>query len=410
MYGSLFQLETLLSSFKPLSMSKAVYIVSAARTPIGSFNGSLASVTAPQLGAIAIREALNRSGINGDQVQEVFMGNVVSANIGQAPAQQASIYAGIPTTVNCTTVNKVCASGMKSIMLGAQTIMSGDNDIVIAGGMESMSNIPYYLEKARSGYRLGHDKIIDGIIRDGLWDPYSDYHMGNAGELCNTTHSISREEQDYYARESYSRAQRAADAGWFKNEIVPVDTGGKTPVTVSEDEEYKKVNFDKMGALKPAFTKEGSITAANASKINDGAAAVVLMSEEKVQELGLKPLARIISFADASQAPEWFTTTPVKAMQKALDKSGLSIADIDFFEVNEAFSCVAIINAKELNIPLNKLNLWGGAVALGHPIGCSGARITVTLSSILQQQTGRYGMAGICNGGGGASAIIIERV
>jgi len=391
-------------------MSKAVYIVSAARTPIGSFNGSLASVTAPQLGAIAIREALNRSGINGDQVQEVFMGNVVSANIGQAPAQQASIYAGIPTTVNCTTVNKVCASGMKSIMLGAQTIMCGDNDIVIAGGMESMSNIPYYLEKARSGYRLGHDKIIDGIIRDGLWDPYSDYHMGNAGELCNTTHSISREEQDYYARESYSRAQRAADAGWFKNEIVPVDTGGKTPVTVSEDEEYKKVNFDKMGALKPAFTKEGSITAANASKINDGAAAVVLMSEEKVQELGLKPLARIISFADASQAPEWFTTTPVKAMQKALDKSGLSIADIDFFEVNEAFSCVAIINAKELNIPLNKLNLWGGAVALGHPIGCSGARITVTLSSILQQQTGRYGMAGICNGGGGASAIIIERV
>ncbi|HVG15058.1 MAG TPA: acetyl-CoA C-acyltransferase, partial [Chitinophagaceae bacterium] len=357
-------------------MFENVYIVSAARTPIGSFNGSLAAVTATQLGAIAIREALSRSGINGDLVQEVFMGNVVSANLGQAPAQQASIHAGIPTTVNCTTVNKVCASGMKSIMLGAQTIMCGDNEIVVAGGMESMSNIPYYLEKARGGYRLGHDKILDGLIRDGLWDPYSDYHMGNAGELCNTTHKISREDQDYYAKESYNRALKAAAAGWFTSEIVPVDTGGRTPVTVSEDEEYKKVNFDKMGTLKPAFTKEGSITAANASKINDGAAAVVLMSGKKVKELGLTPLARIVGFADASQAPEWFTTTPVKAMQKALDKTELTVADIDYFEINEAFSCVAIINAKELNIPLDKLNVWGGAVALGHPIGCSGARIT----------------------------------
>jgi acetyl-CoA C-acetyltransferase len=391
-------------------MSKSVYIVSVARTPIGSLSGALSSVQAPQLGAIVIKAAIERAGIQPEQVQEVYMGNVVSANIGQAPAQQASIYAGIPTTVNCTTVNKVCASGMKAIMLGAQSILLGDNNIVVAGGMESMSNIPYYLEKARSGYRLGHDKIIDGIIRDGLWDPYKDYHMGNAGELCGTTYKITREDQDNFAKESYTRAKTASESGYFKNEIVAVEVAGKTTITVSEDEEYKKANFDKMGSLKPAFTKDGAITAANASKINDGAAAVVLMSEEKVKELGVKPLAKIIAFADASQAPEWFTTTPIKAMQKALDKSGLKISDIDFFEVNEAFSCVAIINAKELNIPTDKLNVWGGAVALGHPIGCSGARITVTLSSILQHNNGRYGMAGICNGGGGASAIIIEKV
>lgn len=391
-------------------MSKTVYIVSIARTPIGSFNGALSSVTAPQLGAIAIKAALERAGISPDQVQEVYMGNVVSANIGQAPAQQASIYAGIPTTVNCTTVNKVCASGMKAIMLGAQSILCGDNDIVVAGGMESMSNIPYYLDKARNGYRLGNGQLTDGILRDGLWDPYNDYHMGNAGELCSTTYNITRQDQDDFAKESYTRAKQASEAGCFKDEIVPVEIAGKTTTIVNEDEEYKKANFDKMGSLKPAFVKEGTITAANASKINDGAAAVVLMSEEKAKELGVQPLAKIISFADASQAPEWFTTTPVKAMQKALDKSGLKVSDIDFFEVNEAFSCVAIINAKELNIPTDKLNVWGGAVALGHPIGCSGARITITLTSILQKNKARYGMAGICNGGGGASAIIIERV
>ena len=391
-------------------MSKSVYIVSIARTPIGSFNGALSSVTAPQLGAIAIKAALERAGISADQVQEVYMGNVVSANIGQAPAQQASIYAGIPTTVNCTTVNKVCASGMKAVMLGAQSILCGDNDIVVAGGMESMSNIPYYLDKARNGYRLGNGQLTDGILRDGLWDPYNDYHMGNAGELCSTTYNITRQDQDEFAKESYTRAKQASEAGCFKDEIVPVEIVGKTTTIVNEDEEYKKANFDKMGSLKPAFVKEGTITAANASKINDGAAAVVLMSEEKAKELGVQPLAKIISFADASQAPEWFTTTPVKAMQKALDKSGLKVSDIDFFEVNEAFSCVAIINAKELNIPTDKLNVWGGAVALGHPIGCSGARITITLTSILQKNKARYGMAGICNGGGGASAIIIERV
>lgn len=391
-------------------MTSSVYIVSIARTPIGSFNGALAAVPAPKLGATAIQAAIERAGITPDQVQEVYMGNVVSANIGQAPAQQASIMAGVPTTVNCTTVNKVCASGMKAIMLGAQSIMCGDNDIVVAGGMESMSNIPYYLEKARNGYRLGHDKIIDGIIRDGLWDPYQDYHMGNAGELCSTTYNITREDQDNFAKESYQRAQQAWSQQNFADEIVPVTNEGRTTTTVAEDEEYKKANFEKMGTLKPAFTKDGAITAANASKINDGAAAVVLVSEAKMKELGLKPLARIVSFADASQAPEWFTTTPIKAMQKALDKSGLSVADIDAFEVNEAFSCVAIINAKELNIDTAKLNKWGGAVALGHPIGCSGARIVVTLASILQKEGGRYGMAGICNGGGGASAMIIERV
>jgi acetyl-CoA C-acetyltransferase len=391
-------------------MSKSVYIASIARTPIGSFNGSLASVSATQLGAIVIKAALERAGITPEQVQEVFMGNVISANLGQAPAQQASIYAGIPTTVNCTTINKVCASGMKAITLGAQSILCGDNDIVVAGGMESMSNTPYYLEKARNGYRLGHDKIIDGIIRDGLWDPYKDYHMGNAGELCSTTYNITRQDQDDYAKESYTRAQKAWEAACFKKEVVPVEIPGKASTTIAEDEEYKKANFDKMGALKPAFVKEGTITAANASKINDGAASVVLVSEEKLKELSLKPLARIVAYADASQAPEWFTTTPTKAMQKVLDKSGLKVSDIDFFEVNEAFSCVAIINARELNIPNDKLNVWGGAVALGHPIGCSGARICVTLTSILQHNNSRYGMAGICNGGGGASAMILERM
>ncbi len=391
-------------------MSKSVYIVSFARTPIGSLSGVLSSVTAPQLGATAIKEALNRAGVKPEQIEEVFMGNVVSAGIGQAPAQQASIFAGLPTNVPCTTVNKVCASGMKSIMLGAQTILNGDNDIVVAGGMESMSNIPYYLDKARSGYRLGNGNIIDGILKDGLWDSYKDYHMGNAGELCSSTYNITREDQDAFAKESYTRAANAWKSCYFSKEVTPVTIAGKTPVTVTEDEEFKKANFEKMATLKPAFTKDGTITAANASKINDGAAAVVLVSEEKLKELGLKPLMRIVSFADASQAPEWFTTTPIKAMNSALKKAGLKINDIDFSEVNEAFSCVAIINAKEVGIPMEKLNLWGGAVALGHPIGCSGARITVTLSNILQTNKGKYGMAGICNGGGGASAIIIENV
>ncbi len=389
---------------------KEVFIVSVARTPIGAFNGALASVPATTLGATVITAALERAGVSKEQVQEVYMGNVISANIGQAPANQASLYAGLPNTVPCTTVNKVCASGMKAIMLGAQSIMLGDNDIVVAGGMESMSNIPYYLDKARNGYRLGHGSVIDGILRDGLWDPYKDFHMGNAAEICATEYKITREDQDNYAKQSYQRSADAAGKGYFAGEIVPVSTGGKAPVTVSDDEEYKKVNFDKMTTLKPAFQKDGTITAANASKINDGAAAVVLVSGEKVKELGLKPLARIVSFADASQAPEWFTTTPVLAVNKALAKAKLGMGDMDFVEINEAFSCVALANGKDLGIPNEKLNVWGGAVALGHPIGCSGARIIVTLTSILRQENGRFGVAGICNGGGGASAMVIEKI
>jgi acetyl-CoA C-acetyltransferase len=388
---------------------KNVYILSQARTPVGSLNGSLASLTAPQLGAIAIKAALERSGLQPDQVNELFMGNVVSAGIGQAPAQQASIYAGLPVTLPCTTINKVCASGMKAIMLGAQSILNGDNDIVIAGGMESMSNIPYYLDKARTGLRLGHGQVTDGILKDGLWDPYNNYHMGEAGELCSTEYRITREEQDEYAKESYSRTIKAYEQGYFNNELVPVDIEGKVPKKITEDEEYKKANFEKMASLKPTFTKDGTITAANASKINDGAAAVVLISEDKLNALGLKPIAKIISFADASQSPEWFTTTPIKAMTNALNKAGMQVNDIDYFEINEAFSCVPIVNAREMNIPKDKVNVWGGAVSLGHPIGCSGARITITLNSILQQLNGRFGMAGICNGGGGASAIIVAR-
>ncbi len=387
-----------------------VFIAGIARTPIGSFNGTLSPLTAPQLGALAIKAVLQRANILPEQVNELFMGNVVSANIGQAPAQQASIYAGIPVNVPCTTVNKVCASGMKAIMLGAQSILLGENDIVVAGGMESMSNIPYYLDKARSGYRLGNGQVIDGVLKDGLWDPYKNYHMGEAGELCSREYNITREDQDNYAKEAYTRTQQAYANGSFAGELVPVTIEGKSPVTVSEDEEYKKANFEKMATLRPAFAKDGAITAANASKLNDGAAAVVLVSEKKLKELGLTPLARIVSFADASQSPEWFTTTPVLAMQKALQKAGLQAGDIDFVEINEAFSCVPIVNAREMGWGAEKVNIWGGAVSLGHPIGCSGARITVTLTSILLDKKARYGMAGICNGGGGASAIILERV
>lgn len=388
---------------------KEVFIVSAVRTPIGSFNGALAAITATQLGALVMKAALEKVGVPSTAVNEVYMGNVISANLGQAPANQASIYAGIPTNVPCTTVNKVCASGMKAIMLGAQSILSGDNDVVVAGGMESMSNVPYYLDKARNGYRLGHGAVTDGIIRDGLWDPYKDFHMGNAAEICATEYKISREEQDAYAIESYKRAAAATEKGYYKNEIIPVEVPGKQVITVTEDEDYKKVNFDKIPTLKPTFQKDGTITAANASNLNDGAAAVLLVSGEKLKELGLKPLAKIISFADASQAPEWFTTTPVKAINKALEKAKLTVADMDFVEINEAFSCVPIANERDLGLSPDKVNVWGGAVSMGHPIGCSGARIVVTLSSILRQNNARYGVAGICNGGGGASAIIIER-
>jgi acetyl-CoA C-acetyltransferase len=391
---------------------KTVYIVSAVRTPIGAFNGALASLSATQLGAAAIKGALQKAGINPNQVNEVFMGNVISAGLGQAPATQAMIYAGIPSTVPATTINKVCASGSKAIMLGAQSIMMGINEIVVAGGMESMSNIPYYLDKARNGYRLGHGTLIDGMIKDGLWDVYKDFHMGNAAEICAREYNFTREDQDNFAIESYKRAQHAYAKNAFADEIIPVEipVRGKDSVLVSVDEEYTKVNFEKLRTLKPAFEKEGTITAANASKLNDGASALILCSEEKVKELGLKPLAKIVAFADAAQAPEWFTTTPSIAIPKALKWAGIDIKDVDYFELNEAFSVVGLVNNKLLGLDHKKVNVYGGAVALGHPIGASGARIVATLISVLRNEGGKYGVTGICNGGGGASAIVIEAV
>lgn len=387
---------------------KEVFIVSVARTPVGAASGSLASLTATQLGSVAMKAALERAQLNGEEIDEIFMGNVLSANVGQAPVTQAMIGAGISNKTPGTTVNKVCASGMKAIMLGAQSIMTGENSVVMAGGMESMSNAPYYLDKARTGYRMGHGQIIDGMIKDGLWDPYGNVHMGNCGEVCAKHYNFTREAQDEYSINTYKRAQEAYAAGMFANEIVPVEVKGKETVIVSEDEQYKKVKFDKIPTLKPAFAKDGTVTAANASPISDGASAVVLMSGEEMNKRGLKPIAKIIGFADAAQAPEWFTTAPSIAVPKALKMAGISVDQVDFFEVNEAFAVVSMANAKELNIPMEKVNAWGGAIALGHALGNSGARITITLSSILKAKGAKYGVAGICNGGGGASAIVIE--
>jgi len=391
---------------------RQVYIVSAVRTPIGSWGGSLSTFSATQLGAMAIKAAVSKAGIGVNDVQEVYMGNVLAANVGQAPVTQASIGAGLPNTTPGTTVNKVCASGMKSIMLAAQSIMLGENDIVVAGGMESMSNVPYYLDKARNGYRLGHGQVIDGLVKDGLWDVYKDFHMGNATEICASEYKISREEQDAYAIESYKRSAAAYEKGLFKDEIVPVEVPqrGKDPLVISEDEEFRKVDFNKIPSLKPAFQKDGTVTAANASKLNDGASAVVLMSKERAEAMGIKPLAEIIAFADAQQAPEWFTTAPSKALPKALAKAGLTKDQIDYFEINEAFSAVAIANNKEMGLDPSKVNVNGGAVALGHPLGSSGCRIVVTLTHVLKQNNATYGAAGICNGGGGASAIVIKSI
>jgi len=390
---------------------KEVVIVAATRTPIGSFGGSLAALSATQLGALAIKSAIEKSGLKPDQIQEVYMGNVMSANLGQAPATQAAIFAGLPY-LPATTVNKVCASGMKAIMLAAQSIAIGQNDIVVAGGMESMSNVPYYLDKARNGYRLGNGQITDGLVKDGLWDVYNDYHMGSAAELCATDCNISREEQDAFAIESYNRAQKAQTSGKFNDEITPVELKDKKGDTTlfAEDEEPKAVKFEKIPSLKPVFKKDGTVTAANASTLNDGAAALVLMSKEKADELGIKPLAKIIAHADAQQAPEWFTTAPSKAIPLALHRAGLSADQIDFFEINEAFSVVSIANNQLLKLDPAKVNVNGGAVSLGHPLGASGARIIVTLLSVLQQNKGKYGAAGICNGGGGASAMVIENL
>lgn len=387
-----------------------VYIVSAVRTPIGSFNGGLASISASQLGAVAIKGALSKAGVAPDQVQEVFMGNVMSAGIGQAPATQASIFAGIPNTVPATIINKVCASGSKAIMMAAQSIMLGINDVVVAGGMESMSNVPYYLDKARTGYKLGHGTLIDGLVKDGLWDVYNDFHMGSAAELCARDMKITREEQDNFAIQSYTRAAEAYKANKFNEELIPVEIPqrGKDSIFFSVDEDYTKVNFDKIRTLKPVFEKDGTVTAANASTLNDGASALVLVSAAKVKELGLKPIAKILAFADAAQAPEWFTTAPALAIPKALKWAGIDIKNVDFFELNEAFSVVGIANTRLLGVDDKKVNIYGGAVAIGHPLGSSGSRIVTTLAHVLQQEGGKIGVTGICNGGGGASAIVIE--
>jgi acetyl-CoA C-acetyltransferase len=390
---------------------KEVYIVSATRTPIGSFGGSLASLSATQLGAIVIKSAIQKAGLQPTDIQEVYMGNVLSANIGQAPATQAAIFAGLPY-LPATTINKVCASGMKAIMLAAQSIANGDNDIILAGGMESMSNVPYYLDKARNGYRLGNGQITDGLLKDGLWDVYNDYHMGSAAELCAVDCNVSREEQDEFAIESYKRALKAQGDGKFAAEITPIELKDKKgDITLfADDEEPKTVKFDKIPNLKPVFKKDGTITAANASTLNDGAAALVLMSKEKAELMGIKPIAKILSFADAQQAPEYFTTAPAKAIPLALLKAGLTGEQVNFYEINEAFSVVSVANNKILKLDAAKVNVNGGAVALGHPLGASGARIVVTLIHVLQQRNGKIGIAGICNGGGGASAMIIENL
>lgn len=390
---------------------KEVYIVSAVRTPIGSFGGALSSIPATKLGAVAIKGAVAKAGIQPEDVNEVFMGNVLQAGAGQAPARQAAIFAGLPNTVICTTVNKVCASGMKAIMLGAQSIMTGDNEVVVAGGMENMSLVPHYLH-VRNGHKLGNMNLVDGLVFDGLTDVYNNYHMGNAAELCAKECNISREEQDAFAIESYKRAAAAWTTGKFSEEIVPVEVPQRKgdPILFTEDEEYKAVNFAKMAELRPVFQKEGTVTAANASTLNDGAAALVLMSKEKAESMGLKPLAIIRGYSDAAQAPEWFTTAPAKALPKAIAKAGLTADQIDFYEINEAFSVVSLANNKELKLDAGKVNVNGGAVAIGHPLGCSGARIVVTLLHVLKQNNARFGAAGICNGGGGASAMVIEAV
>ena len=391
---------------------REVVIVSAVRTPMGSFGGSLSSVSATKLAATAIKGAVEKAGIKSEMVQEVFIGNVLQANIGQAPARQAAKFAGLSNEVPCTTVNKVCSSGMKSIMLAAQTIKAGDNDIVIAGGMENMSAVPHYLDKGRNGQKLGDMKLIDGLVKDGLTDVYNRVHMGNCAEICAKDMNITREEQDAFAIESYNRSTKSWEEGKFNDEIVPVSVPQRRgeDLIISEDEEYKNVRMDKIPTLRAVFEKDGTITAANASTLNDGASALVIMSSEKANELGIKPLAKIISYADAAQEPEWFTTAPAKALPIALGKANMELSDIDYFELNEAFSVVGLANMKILGLSPEKVNVNGGAVSLGHPLGSSGSRIIVTLINVLKQNGGKIGAAGICNGGGGASAMVIELI
>ncbi len=389
-----------------------VVIVSAVRTPIGSFGGSLKGFSATQLGAIAIKGAIAKAGIQLDTVQDVLMGCVIQANLGQAPARQAAKFAGLPDTVNCSTINKVCASGMKSISLAAQSILLGDAEVVVAGGMESMSNIPFYIPSLRWGNKYGNTELVDGLAKDGLTDVYDGKAMGFAAELCAKECGISREEQDAFAIESYKRSQRAWENGLMANEVVPVEIPQRKgePLIVSKDEEPFNVKFDKITTLNPSFEKNGTVTAANASTLNDGAAALVLMSAEKATRLGVKPIARILSYADAEQAPEWFTTTPSLAVPKAVEKAGLQMSDIHYWELNEAFSVVGIENSRRMQLDPATVNVLGGAVSIGHPLGASGARIIVTLLNVLKSKGGRYGAAGICNGGGGASAMVIENL
>ena len=391
-------------------MSKEVVIVSAARTPIGSFLGALSTIPAPKLGAVAIKGALDKINLKPELVDEVLMGNVVQAGTGQAPARQAAIYAGIPDTVPCTTVNKVCSSGMKAVMQAAQSIALGDTEIVVAGGMENMSLIPHYLH-ARTGTKFGPASLIDGMQKDGLVDAYDQNAMGVCADDCATEYNFSREDQDAFAIQSYTRSAAAWDAGKFDNEVVPVEVPQRRgePIVVSKDEEYTNVKIEKIPALRPAFTKEGTVTAANASTINDGAGAMVLMSADKAKELGLTPLATIKSYADAAQEPKWFTTAPAKALPKALDKAGIKLEDVDFFEFNEAFSVVGLANMKILGLSDDKVNVNGGAVSLGHPLGCSGVRILITLLNVLEQNDAKIGAAAICNDGGGASALVLQR-
>ena len=389
-----------------------VYIVSAVRTPMGSFGGVLSSVSATKLGSFAIKGALEKINLDPKEVDEVYMGNVLQANLGQAPARQAAIFAGIGQEVPCTTINKVCSSGMKAIMLGAQSIQLGDNEVVICGGMENMSNVPHYLQTGRKGQKLGDMSLVDGMVKDGLTDVYNNFHMGNAAEICASECGISREDQDAFAIESYKRSSDAWSNGKFSEEVVSVEVPQRRgePLVISEDEEYKNVKLEKIPSLRPVFKKEGTVTAANASTLNDGASCLILMSEAKLKTLGIDPLAEILSFADAAQAPEWFTTAPAKALPKALDKAGVSIQDVDYFELNEAFSVVGLANVQALNIDGSKVNVNGGAVSLGHPLGSSGSRIIVTLINVLKQNHGELGAAGICNGGGGASAMVIKNI
>ena len=391
---------------------KDVYIVSAVRTPIGSFGGQLSGFSATQLGAFAIKGALDKAGVPADCVNEVYMGNVLSANLGQAPARQAAISAGIGHNVPCTTVNKVCSSGMKSVMLGAQSIMLGINDIVVTGGMESMSNVPFYVPKARFGYKYGHGQLIDGLMHDGLWEAYNEFPMGSCADNTAKEMNISRKTQDEYAINSYKKVATSTEEGAFKDEIVPVEILQKKghPIVMKEDEEFTNVNFEKIPSLRPVFNKDGTVTAANASTINDGASALILVSKEKADELGLTFIAKIKGFADAAQSPLWFTTAPSLAIPRALSHAGIKQEQVDYWEINEAFSVVAIANQQKLGLDSNKLNVFGGAVAIGHPLGASGARIIATLINVLNKKDGKIGAAGICNGGGGASAIVIEKV